>query len=322
MFSTERLRNINTQKDFESLALELFQFHFENNALYKTYCEYIKRSPKSVKQITDIPFLPIQFFKSHQIYLGNTVPECVYSSSGTTGNSTSKHYVRSKKEDYLDLADTWFKKFFPNYPSAIIIGLLPNYLEREGSSLIDMVRHFIEQSQPESKFSLELDTDLEHLLTEDDRPKILFGVTFALVQLAEKGLNLRNTSIIETGGMKGMRKEIIRPELHQLLSKGLNTEKIYSEYGMTELLSQGYWTPEKKAFEAPPWMKVLVRNTTDPLSTKKEGKGGINVIDLANQYSCPFIATEDIGAVYSDGCFDIMGRLDHSQTRGCNLLVL
>jgi phenylacetate-coenzyme A ligase PaaK-like adenylate-forming protein len=322
MFTSDQLLNITSEKAFEQMAFALFNLHFKQNAIYRTYCDHLGIKPNEISQLKDIPFLPIQFFKGNTIYISNERPEVTYTSSGTTGNETSKHLVRRKIEDYLFLAETWFKNFFPNYEEAIVIGLLPNYLERKGSSLIDMVQYFIEKAQPESRFSLEMDDKLKDILIHDERPKILFGVTFALVQLAEKGIELKNTSIIETGGMKGMRKEIIRPELHTILENGLNTKSIYSEYGMTELLSQGYWIPEKKAFQIPPWMKIFSRNTTDPLETNLKGKGGINVIDLANQYSCPFIATEDIGTVHPNGTFDIAGRLDHTQTRGCNLLVL
>lgn len=321
MFTSQTLISIQNEESFSKLALELFDFHIVNNEIYKKYCELLKINKAMIKNIEDIPFLPIQFFKSHKIYTANKDPEIAYASSGTTGSSQSKHFVADKTTDYLVLAENWFEHFFPKYKDHIIIGLLPSYLERKGSSLIDMVAYFINQSHfSESCFSLEANQNIRELL-ESHQPKIIFGVTYALLNLAEKGIKCKNTKVIETGGMKGMRKEIVREELHHKLKNGLGTNSIYSEYGMTELLSQAYSTPDNSSFTPPAWMKVFVRPTTDPLSSQRTGKGGLNIIDLANKNSCPFIATEDLGEVFENGNFNVSGRLDHSQTRGCNLLV-
>jgi phenylacetate-coenzyme A ligase PaaK-like adenylate-forming protein len=318
-----KIFNIQSRIDFEKTSLELFQIHFKHNVIYKDYCTSLKINPLKVNKIEDIPFLPIQFFKSHDVRLklenSDNYEKITFTSSGTTGFETSKHHVNNI-EVYKKSFRKGFEKFYPSYKNAIIIGLLPSYLDREGSSLIYMVNDLINHSeQKESCFSKKLTPELKKLLSEDDRPKILIGVTFALLELAEEGLELKNTTVIETGGMKGMRKEMVREELHEILKMGFNTEHISSEYGMTELLSQAYMN-SYNVFESPEWMNFRIRNSTDPLTHFKNGKGALNVIDLANIYSCPFIATDDLAEVIDSNKAKILGRLDHSQIRGCNLI--
>ena len=303
---------------FNALALAIFKHQFEQNKTYQEYCKLLKKNPENVNSILEIPFLPIQFFKSHSIICGDKKSEIVFSSSGTTGIETSKHLV-SDLSIYKQSFLTAFDHFYPNWKNSAIIGLLPSYLERKGSSLIYMVNELIlKSSHTKSGFHLTLDQEMLDFMQNNDSPKILIGVTFALLDLADQKISLKNTTVIETGGMKGKRKEIIREELHEILKKGLNQNTIHSEYGMTELLSQAYY--QGKNFICPTWMKVLIRETTDPLSTFLTGKGALNVIDLANIHSCSFIATDDLGEVFSDGEFSVLGRLDHSQIRGCNLM--
>lgn len=318
--------SIKNEKQFVDHALSTFNYQYQHIPVYREFCEFLKIKPQAVQSLKDIPFLPIQFFKSHKIKTPNRSTDIVFTSSGTTGNQTSKHFVTN-----LSLYENSFRKGFEHFYGAVsdycILALLPAYLEREGSSLIYMVEDMIKASgHSSSGFYLNNLEELVQTLTHLEATKtktLLIGVSFALLDLAENfNLNLKHTVVMETGGMKGRRKEMIRQELHQILKTGLGTQLIHSEYGMTELLSQGY-SKGNGLFHCPPWMRILARDTEDPFSYKSTGKtGGLNVIDLANLYSCAFIATQDLGKVYGDNSFEVLGRFDHSDIRGCNLMVL
>ena len=326
MISTHDIFTISNQKQFDKIALKIFRFQYENNGVYREFCNFLKTDVQKVKSIQQIPFLPIQFFKSHSV-VSNTNPiQATFTSSGTTGMSTSKHLV-TDVSIYEESYRKGFSQFYGNIEDYAILALLPSYLEREGSSLIHMVDDLIQLSnQPESGFYLHnYDELIEKLIQLDQAGQnvILIGVTYALLDLVEKhSFQLENTIIMETGGMKGKRKEMIREELHQKLCEGFGVNAIHSEYGMTELLSQAYSLGEG-IFECPSWMQILVRDTEDALSYVRESKtGGINVIDLANINSCSFIATQDLGKKYTNGSFEILGRFDDSDIRGCNLMVV
>ena len=318
--------HITSEEEFEEAALNLFQDQIQSNSVYREFCELLKVKRKHVNRIEDIPFLPIEFFKSHEVKSCNFSPEITFLSSGTTGQIQSKHHVKNLSL-YVESFTKTFEYFYGDIEDYVILGLLPSYLEREGSSLIYMVNHFIRKSKfKESGFYLnELDQLSKTLIQLDTSGKkiLLIGVSFALLDLVEKkSFQLKNTIVMETGGMKGRRKEMIRKELHDLLSKGFGVKDIHSEYGMTELLSQAYSKGNSK-FECPPQMKILIRDTEDPFHYLNYGKtGGINVIDLANTDSCPFIATQDLGKQINSNAFEILGRFDQSDIRGCNLLVL
>lgn len=318
--------NIKSQKEFEDLALKIFKFQFENNKVYRSFCDLLYKNPSDVKTIFEIPFLPIQFFKSHHVLSSNDEIVQTFTSSGTSGNQTSKHFVTDLIV-YEKSFNKGFEQFYGNIKDYTVLALLPSYLEREGSSLIYMVEHLIKASnKPKSGFYLNNLSELKETLIELDSKNekvLLIGVSFALLDLVELHLfNLKNTIVMETGGMKGRRKELIRQELHNILKKGFGVNKIHSEYGMTELLSQAY-SKGNGIFECPNWMKILTRDTEDALTILPPGKtGGINVIDLANINSCSFIATQDLGKTYDNGSFEIIGRFDNSDIRGCNLMVL
>ena len=326
MISNDDIFNIKSNTDFEALALEVFKFQFKNNKVYRSFCDLLYKHPSDIKSINEIPFLPIQFFKSHNVLSTSLPIEKTFTSSGTTGSVTSKHLVSDLKlyeESYLNA----FKHFYGHIEDYVVLALLPSYLERDGSSLIYMVNDLIDKSkQAQSGFYL---NNLEELaetiktLEAQEKKTLLIGVSFALLDLVETyQLNLKHTTIMETGGMKGRRKEIIRQELHQILQKGFGVNQIHSEYGMTELLSQAY-SKGNGIFECPPWMKIVTRDTEDALTIQQPNKtGGINVIDLANLNSCSFIATQDLGKVYDNGEFEIIGRFDNSDIRGCNLMAL
>jgi phenylacetate-coenzyme A ligase PaaK-like adenylate-forming protein len=318
--------NISSEEQFNEVTLKVFKHQFENNPIYRSFCDLLYIHPSDIKNIEEIPFLPIQFFKSKQVLSSSEDVNITFSSSGTTGSVTSKHHVTDLsyyEESYLK----GFEYFYGNIDDYIILALLPNYLEREGSSLVYMVDDLIKKSNhTESGFYLNNIEELSkklNTLDKSGKKVLLIGVSFALLDMVEKySFQLQNTIIMETGGMKGRRKELIRKELHQLLSDGFGVEKIHSEYGMTELLSQGY-SSGNGVFDCPPWMKILTRDTEDPLTVQKQGKtGGINVIDLANYNSCSFIATQDLGKVHTNNTFEIIGRFDNSDIRGCNLMVL
>ena len=317
---------IQNQQEFTALSLAVFKHQFKNNKVYRSFCDLLFVHPSSISTIEEIPFLPIQFFKSRKVLSSLAEVQEIFTSSGTTGSSTSKHLVTDitlYKESYLK----GFSHFYGNIEEYTILALLPNYLEREGSSLVFMVADLIQKSKkPESGFYLDNMQELAKKLTELDKTgqkTLLIGVSFALLDLIEmQQFNLKNTTIMETGGMKGRRKELVREELHAILKDGFGVTEIHSEYGMTELLSQGY-SKGNGLFETPPWMKILTRDTEDALTINDSGKnGGINVIDLANYNSCSFIATQDLGKVNENGTFEIIGRFDNSDIRGCNLMVL
>jgi phenylacetate-coenzyme A ligase PaaK-like adenylate-forming protein len=326
LISTHDIFTISNQKQFDKIALKVFRFQYENNLVYREFCDFLKTDVQKVKSIEQIPFLPIQFFKSHSVISSTNPIETTFTSSGTTGLITSKHLV-TDLAIYEESYRKGFSQFYGNIEDYVVLALLPSYLEREGSSLIHMVDDLIQLSnQDESGFYLHnYDELIAKLMLLDRAGKnvILIGVTYALLDLVEKhSFQLENTIIMETGGMKGKRKEMIREELHQELCIGFGVKSIHSEYGMTELLSQAYSLGEG-IFECPSWMQILVRDTEDALSYVREGKtGGINVIDLANINSCSFIATQDLGKKYPNGSFEILGRFDHSDIRGCNLMVV
>ncbi|MDO1501793.1 acyl transferase [Winogradskyella maritima] len=323
---TKRIFTISSEHDFKLVALDVFRFQHEHNKVYRSYCDLLYKHPSDINQIEDIPFLPIQFFKSHVVVSSGAPIDITFSSSGTTGSITSKHHVTD-----INIYEQSFIKGFNHFYGTIedyaILALLPNYLEREGSSLVYMADRLIKDSEhPQSGFYLNdlnaLSATLQHLENQNQKT-LLIGVSFALLDLIEtQSFNLKNTIIMETGGMKGRRKEIIRVELHNILKKGFGVDHIHSEYGMTELLSQSY-SKGNGIFECPPWMRVLTRETEDPFSIQAIGKsGGLNIIDLANVNSCSFIATQDLGRVYNDCTFEVIGRFDHSDIRGCNLMAL
>jgi phenylacetate-coenzyme A ligase PaaK-like adenylate-forming protein len=321
-----RIFNIQNKQEFKALSLAVFKHQFKNNKVYRSFCDLLFVHPSSISTIEEIPFLPIQFFKSRKVLSSLDEIQETFTSSGTTGDSTSKHLVTNinlYKESYLK----GFAHFYGNIEEYTVLALLPNYLERQGSSLVFMVADLIEKSKKvESGFYLDNIQELANKLLELNRNGqkiLLIGVSFALLDLIEmQQFNLKNSIIMETGGMKGRRKELVREELHTILQNGFGVTEIHSEYGMTELLSQGY-SKGNGVFETPPWMKILTRDTEDALSINASGKnGGINVIDLANYNSCSFIATQDLGKVYENETFEIIGRFDNSDIRGCNLMVL
>ena len=326
MVSNSDLFSISNQKQFEKIALKTFRYQYENNLVYQEFCDLLHTNVQKVKTLQQIPFLPIQFFKSHTVVSNNEAPQAIFTSSGTTGMTTSQHLVTDVSL-YEESYRRGFSQFYGNIENYVVLALLPSYLEREGSSLIYMVEDLIQLSnQPESGFYLNNHDELIEKLIELDslgQNVILIGVTYALLDLIEKRkFQLQNTIIMETGGMKGKRKEMIREELHQQLCAGFGVASIHSEYGMTELLSQAYSLGEG-IFECPSWMQILIRDTEDALSHITNVKtGGINVIDLANRNSCAFIATQDLGKKYANGTFEVLGRFDNSDIRGCNLMVV
>lgn len=326
MLSTSDIFHIASKKEFEKITLKVFRYQYDNNLVYQNFCNLLKKNKTNVKSITEIPFLPIQFFKTHEVVSSTAPVQITFTSSGTTGITTSRHLV-TDLNFYEESYRLGFSQFYGNIEDYVVLALLPSYLEREGSSLIYMAEDLIKSSNhPESGFYLHNYDELIEKLTALDKSGqnvILLGVTYALLDLIEKqDFHLKNTIIMETGGMKGKRKEIIREELHELLCKGFGVSKIHSEYGMTELLSQAYSLGDG-IFECPPWMEILIRDTEDALSYVAEGKtGGINVIDLANINSCSFIATQDLGKKYPNHSFEVLGRFDNSDIRGCNLMVI
>lgn len=315
-----------TSQNFETIALEVFAHQYHQNAVYQEFCSLLGRTPDTVAHLEGIPYLPIEFFKSHKLVTSPKPEEIIFTSSGTTQSQTSNHYVADLsvyQQSFLE----GFEHFYGPVEHFCVLGLLPAYLERQGSSLVYMVDDFIKRSKyPESGFYLH---DLEALaaqlqaLEKAAIPTVLIGVSFALLDFADQfPMPLKHTILMETGGMKGKRKEMVRSELHQILKEAFGLPHIHSEYGMTELLSQAY-SKGNGLFGTPPWMQISIRDTEDPLSLQAVGKtGGINIIDLANVHSCSFLATQDLGKQYADGSFEILGRFDHSDVRGCNLMVL
>ena len=319
-----KIFTITTNEEFNAIALEVFQFQYKNVKVYQEFCDLLNVKPSSVKTLKDIPFLPISFFKSHRVITKNSTYEKIFTSSGTTGSITSKHYI-SNLNLYNESFFKAFTQFFGEVENLCILALLPSYLERDGSSLVYMVDALIKQSNnTHSGFYLNNTSDLIEKLEfieKTHQKTLLLGVSYALLDLIEaKQFQLKNTIIMETGGMKGRRREMIKQELHSILKKGFGVSQIYSEYGMTELLSQAY-SKGNGIFTCAPWMKVLTRDTEDAQTYITKKTGGINVIDLANIHSCSFIATQDLGKVYKDGSFEILGRFDDSDIRGCNLMV-
>ncbi|UPQ77668.1 acyl transferase [Flavobacterium azooxidireducens] len=318
--------SISSHKEFEKITLKVFRHQYDNNLVYQDFCSLLKKDKSNVKSIEEIPFLPIQFFKSHEILSSKDQIQETFTSSGTTGTLTSKHLV-TDVTFYEQSFRKAFSQLYGNIEDYVVLALLPSYLERDGSSLIYMVNDLIEGSNhPESGFYLNNYDELIQKLIELDssgQNVLLIGVTYALLDLVEKQtFQLKNTIIMETGGMKGKRKEIIREELHSILCNGFGVPTIHSEYGMTELLSQAY-SLGNGIFECPPWMSILIRDTEDALTYVDYGKtGGINVIDLANVNSCSFIATQDLGKKYPNHSFEVLGRFDNSDIRGCNLMVV
>jgi hypothetical protein len=321
-----------SNKNFDEIALQVFNFQYLNNPIYKTYCDILRIVPTEITTIEKIPFLPIQFFKSKEIKSTEFTPEIIFESSGTTSSINSKHFVKDLALYEKSFTNS-FRLFYGDEKENSIIGLLPSYLERRGSSLVYMVDHLIKNTaQGTSGFYLYDHEKLKNTLLQNEtalQPSILIGVTYALLDFAEQyQLFLKNTIIIETGGMKGRREELTRKQIHEILIKKLGVAQVHSEYGMTELLSQAY-SKGNGIFDCPPWMRILVRKEDDPFDiiaaekmTTQFCTGPVNIIDLANIFSCSFIATDDAGKLYKNNSFEITGRLENSDIRGCSLMVI
>ena len=310
--------------DFETRALELFKYQYLENLLYREFADRFISNPERIRELKDIPFLPVSFFKTESVVSGNFIPEIIFESSGTTGITPSRHFVKQLGL-YSESFVKGFEFFYGSIPDYCILGLLPAYLERNGSSLVFMVDKLIRLSgHPESGFYLYDFAKLFSVLLNLEKNKqktVLIGVSFALLDFAKKySMQLSNTIVMETGGMKGRREETTRVELHDMLKQKLGVSRIHSEYGMTELLSQAYSVGEG-VYKTVPWMKLLVRDEDDPLNLHESGEGLLNIIDLANRDSCAFIATDDIVKVHTDGRFEVLGRMDNSDIRGCSLLI-
>lgn len=326
-----RIFNLNTvspnyETAFNDISIDVFKYQFKHNAVYRQYVQSLKTKEDSINHYSQIPFLPIEFFKSQEVVCDKVSNQSVcFTSSGTTGQITSKHYVNDISF-YKTAFTKGFELFYGNPKEYCILALLPNYLERSGSSLVYMFDDLIKQSTHSlSGFYLNNLNDLIktiQMLKEQNQKTILLGVTYALLDLAELGITLNeNFIVMETGGMKGRRKEMLKEELHKILKQQLNISSVHSEYGMTELLSQAY-SKSNGIFKCSPWMKVLIRDVNDPFTYVKTNKGGgVNVIDLANLNSCSFIETKDLGRVIQEFDFEILGRFDNSDLRGCNLMV-
>lgn len=317
--------DIRSEDEFKQIALSVFKHQFENNLVYRSFCDLLYVHSSDVSEVNQIPFLPIEFFKSRRVVSSQDAIQEIFTSSGTTGNQVSKHFVTDislYKQSYLK----GFRHFYGTIEDYTILALLPSYLERGGSSLIHMIDDLIKRTKKtDSGFFLQNHQKLAkklQVLDKNGQKVLLIGVSFALLDLIETyTFELNNTIVMETGGMKGKRKELIRDELHTLLKNGFGVTEIHSEYGMTELLSQAY-SKGNGIFHCPPWMQILTRDTEDPMTILSGQKtGGLNIIDLANYNSCSFIATQDLGKIYSDGSFEVLGRFDHSDIRGCNLMI-
>lgn len=310
-------------QSFKDIALRLFRFQAEHNPVYRSFIQHLRTDVAAVSSLTEIPFMPVSFFKDHDIKTGSWASETVFTSSSTSGTGVSRHAVASL-DFYLDNATRCFEHFFGPLTDYHFLALLPSYLERQGSSLIAMIDHFIRAARSaKSGFYLhDVDRLLDDMkLINDSRTVILWGVSFALLDLAELHPAPLKAMVFETGGMKGRKNEITRDELHETLTRAFSVGTIHSEYGMTELLSQAY-TRGGSRFYCPPWMRIMGRDLTDPLQKGLLNEtAGINVIDLANLHSAAFIETQDLGRVYGDGAFEVLGRADNSDVRGCNLLV-
>ncbi|MCA5003534.1 LuxE/PaaK family acyltransferase [Sphingobacterium bovistauri] len=326
MVAKEDVFSIENDDDFNRIALKIFQYQIENNEVYKKYVNNLHIDKSTVQHYTDIPFLPIQFFKTQKVSTIQNKPLITFTSSGTTGMINSQHHVYDL--DWYELSfRKAFEQFYGKAENVAILALLPSYLERDGSSLIYMIDDLIKSSNlPQSNYFLYNHEELYHILNQlksQGTKTLLIGVTYALLDFVENyKIDFPELIVMETGGMKGKRKEMIREELHQVLNEGFGVMSIHSEYGMTELLSQGY-SNGYGLFKTPKWMKILIRDTNDPLTLiTNNNTGAINVIDLANVHSCSFIATQDLGRKYEDdGSFEVLGRFDNADIRGCNLLV-
>lgn len=309
---------------FKNVAIDTFQYQFHHNAIYREYCSRLKTDIAAIHEIEQIPFLPIEFFKTHKVVTGSDPIQKIFTSSGTTGQTVSRHFVVDLSL-YEESFSQCFQHFFGSPEDLCLLALLPSYLDREGSSLVYMVQNLIEKTgSPDSGFYRNNHEALNRQLLkleEQQRPSILIGVTFGLIEfIAGYHPSLRYTKVIETGGMKGRGEELTREALHGKLCEAFHTETIYSEYGMTELLSQAYLSDDRK-FHTPAWMKVLIRDVNDPLQLIGHGRtGAVNIIDLANIDSCAFIATADLGRTFTDDTFEQLGRMDDSDVRGCNLM--
>ena len=319
----EEIFNIHSEEEFVKICLQIYELQMDNNPIYSAYSQIILKG-EIPKKLEEIPFLPIEFFKTEQIICVTQKIEEIFLSSGTTGNQ-SKHLV-SDLSIYENSFQNAFQLFYGDITDYCILSLLPNYREREGSSLIYMVDDLIKRSKhPKSGFYLNNYKEVSETILElekNGQKTLLIGVSYALLDMAKDyPMKLENTIIMETGGTKGKRKELLKEELHKLLKEAFSLDSIHSEYGMTELLSQSY-SEGDNIFKTPPWKKVLIRDVNDPLTILgKNRSGGINIIDLANIYSCPFIATQDLGRLHEDESFSVLGRFDNSDVRGCNLLV-
>ncbi len=319
----EKVFGISNDESFQTIALEVYNFQFHNNILYRRFSLAMGKEPSMVRSTGDIPFLPISFFKTHEVRTTAFETQLIFESSGTTGSVNSKHFIK-KPSLYEKSFLRGFENYFGEPGNFCILGLLPSYLERKNSSLVYMVHELIKKSgHKKSGFYLNDHEKLKNVLLsleQEGQETILFGVSYALLDFADDfPMQLKYTRVVETGGMKGRRKELTKPELYNALKKGLGIDKVYAEYGMTELLSQAY--AENGLYTTPPWMKVFMRDETDPLSYVENGRPGVmNVIDLANLYSCSFIATEDAGK-YINGKFEVLGRINNSDIRGCSLMV-
>jgi phenylacetate-coenzyme A ligase PaaK-like adenylate-forming protein len=320
----QRIFEMQSLNDFNEIAIGLFQYQYRNNEIYHRFVNALGINPVVVKRTEQIPFLPVSFFKTHKLISGSFSEEMVFESSGTSGIETSKHYV---VDAYLYQRSfmNGLELFYGNLLQYTVFALLPSYLERGNSSLVYMVEKMVLKSERAmGGFFLNELEELQNQLVEarrNGKKIMLIGVTFALLEMAESfPVHIPEAIIIETGGMKGRRDEITRMELHEKLCQGFGVSKIHSEYGMTELLSQA-WSNGDGVFRSPPWMKILISDTNDPLSYLPTGRsGGINIIDLANIHSCSFIATQDLGRMFADGSFEVLGRFDNSDIRGCSLL--
>jgi len=321
----ERAFSITGSEDFNALAMDLFRLHAEKNPVYRGFLDGLGRHPVMVRRVEDIPCLPIGLFRNHRVLVDGLEPRITFTSSGTTGATTSSHHV-PWPELYRRSFMTSFRAVYGEPTERRILALLPAYLEREGSSLVYMAQWLIEASgDPLSGTYLHRYDELAEVLRRSEaegKKTLLLGVSFALLDLAEQhALPLKHTTIMETGGMKGRRPELVREELHAILRKAFGVAEIHSEYGMTEMLSQA-WSSGDGIYRCPPWMRVRMRDANDPFTALPDGRtGGLDVIDLANIASSPFISTQDLGRRNKDGSFEVLGRFDHSDVRGCNLLL-
>lgn len=313
---------IDSEKSFEKLSLELFNFHHRENENYRNFCDNINVDLSKINCIEKIPFLPIVLFKNKKISIKNINHEIIFESSGT-GGLKSKHFIKDL-ELYNKSIEECFKNFYGEISDYVIIGVTPSVESKNNSSLIYMINHLIEKSnKKESQFLMNSDIfySLTRKLERENKKYIVYGLSHALLDLLDgKDYNLKESIFIETGGMKGLRDEIEKDKLHKIISDGFNTNNVHSEYAMTELLSQSY-SSEKQVFMTPAWKKVLIKDFNDPLKVKRNGRGFLNIIDLANKYSCPFISTEDVGEVYENGNFKLFGRGSDADLRGCNLML-